>query len=228
MPSIIRAARRRARDYWQIDGLPRIIDGLSTLIIGVLFLFMRRSGPWLALLGCIAYGVKFLFELQGGQENLVNWLKAKVTYPRSGYVDSLGETRPWETGDIPLAHKSVSKMPPQNRSWMRRIAGIGLIMLFGAFLFCWGAVFFVGTPLICITAGTLTAALAVTVNRWRNSLPWLSAVGWILIGFALANWGFARHQKILFLFLASGALSLLTGSIAFLLYMWRNPLLRAQ
>lgn len=85
MGSIEWSARQRARQYWQLDGLPRIVSGIFTVLLGaiVALLQTRANWPFLFLV------VLFLFEIQGGQKDIVEWLKARISYPRTGYVDAL-------------------------------------------------------------------------------------------------------------------------------------------
>src|SRR5215467_1593752 len=96
MASILAEARRRAKNYWEIDGLPRIVSGLFSLLFGVLFLWLSPSPFSLLLFAGMV--VLYLFEVQGGQQEIVKWLKTRITYPRTGYVDSLEETRPFGIG----------------------------------------------------------------------------------------------------------------------------------
>jgi hypothetical protein len=220
--STIRAARARAQDYWEIDGLPKIVSGISTLVMGTLYFFMLRneSAQLLALVGVIAV---FLFEIQGGQEDILGWLKARITYPRTGYVDSQGETRPLETA-FSSTSEAVLKVAPLSRL-RQKISSLGLIILFSALLFCWGNAIYVGTPWICVSAGALSSiCILLASHRRRSNLAWLTSVGWMLIGVALATWPVARHARVIFLFMGSGSLSLLIGTIALLQYLYRPPL----
>src|SRR5690242_2211429 len=91
MGSIEWAARQRARQYWQLDGFPRIVSGAFTVLLGAILALLQTRANW-PLLFLVVF---FLFEIQGGQKDVVEWLKARISYPRTGYVDALGETRPW-------------------------------------------------------------------------------------------------------------------------------------
>ena len=39
-------AERRARSYWDIDGLPIIAQAVAVLLAGLWFLYMNYSGAW--------------------------------------------------------------------------------------------------------------------------------------------------------------------------------------
>jgi hypothetical protein len=78
--SAVLEAKRRARDYWDIDGLPALLAGATTVLLGVIFLPLdsHRLGD-LVLVFCT------LFILTDSKRTL-EWLKTRITYPRTGYV----------------------------------------------------------------------------------------------------------------------------------------------
>src|ERR1017187_1883330 len=77
---------RRAASYWFVDGLPELLFGLALVIMAALVFLWRMYAPkpwirfdWLILaVGFILY---FLMERRG-----LDFLKSRVTYPRTGYV----------------------------------------------------------------------------------------------------------------------------------------------
>jgi hypothetical protein len=85
---------RRAAAYWFADGLPEIVFGFLLLIPGALVLLLETlhlhwQNRWLApgfieaylffyLLGCAIW---FLYR------PILNYLKVRITYPRTGYVN---------------------------------------------------------------------------------------------------------------------------------------------
>ncbi|HEX3587476.1 MAG TPA: hypothetical protein VH024_15850 [Candidatus Angelobacter sp.] len=81
--SAILEARRRARDYWDIDGLPALLAGAATVSVGVILLPAKSHLPWWgAGLTFGSFALYFLAESEG----TVEWLKSRITYPRTGYV----------------------------------------------------------------------------------------------------------------------------------------------
>jgi hypothetical protein len=224
MPSVILEARRRAKEYWAVDGLPRIISGLVSLIFGALMLIGRYDG-WniLAWMGIFA---GWLFLLLGGERDIVEWLKTRTTYRRSGYVDSTGETRPFDSDAVSqMQETSPRGLTKRPFSLRRTVVGVLFLMLLGAFVTSWGVTLVVGTPWICLTAGGLTGiVIFVTDREHKDSLMWISVIGWVLVGFALAEWRLARHIPIPFFFLAQGILGVLRGTATLLVYINRNPL----
>jgi hypothetical protein len=81
---------RRAAAYWFIDGLPEIVFGFAMLIPGLcLAWFPARGNPyrqnWWIWVGLIAAVMLFMVILLM-HRRILDYLKARITYPRTGYV----------------------------------------------------------------------------------------------------------------------------------------------
>lgn len=97
------------------------------------------------------------------------------------------------------------------------------------FLASWMAVIFAPAPWICVAAGVVTAIFVLAANRrHKDTSVLLYASGWVVIGIVMATWNFTGRQLFPFLFLASGMLSLLTGAISLLRYLYQHPMSRHQ
>jgi len=80
------SAGRRAAANWFIDGLPEIVAGLEFAISGVMAVWLLHQPLWFEKL--LSGGVLLLLILlvNGGDRKIIMFLKARVTYPRTGYV----------------------------------------------------------------------------------------------------------------------------------------------
>jgi hypothetical protein len=104
-------AARRAGRYWEIDGLPRISLGLLGVLMASLCLWMShihalfRHTPIFvfSLLIVVAY----IYLLDRTNSPVMRWLKARITYPRTGYVLSQSKN-----------------MGPYPESWIFALAGL--------------------------------------------------------------------------------------------------------
>ena len=78
-------ARNRAWQYWNTDGLSIMVFGFASLLQGIAYLWdhhERRSiGPIFLIVLSLWIYVDHLFW-----RKIVGWLKARITYPRTGYV----------------------------------------------------------------------------------------------------------------------------------------------
>ncbi len=79
---------RRAASYWFIDGLPEIISGLALALLGALWICFEwtRSLPWIERVWSFVAMLLLLTVLFGWERNIVQYIKARLTYPRTGYV----------------------------------------------------------------------------------------------------------------------------------------------
>jgi len=200
-------AERRARSYWDIDGLPIIAQAVAVLLAGLWFLYMNYSGAWgrhqseLASLVCIVAVVLDMIRKPGA----IAWLKAKITYPRTGYVARLEQ-----------------KVQPEGRGV--NFAALGFVCLLIGF---WAVALSVETPWICVAAGIVTG-LALWWNPVREKFAYLDILGIACVGMLAAVLLNATHsvfhlQRFAFTLTALGTLGLIKGIVTLLRYVQRNP-----
>jgi hypothetical protein len=83
---------QRAASYWFIDGLPEIVTGVEFLLwgaVGILGGLILLHHPKAYLPGWLAALVVFSMAVwPGWDRRITEFLKAWVTYPRTGYVQS--------------------------------------------------------------------------------------------------------------------------------------------
>ena len=77
---------RRAASYWFADGLPEIVFGLALVVFATLAFLWRAFAPqpWIDSDWIIVYAsmLVYLFLERG----ILDFLKSRITYPRTGYV----------------------------------------------------------------------------------------------------------------------------------------------
>ena len=79
---------RRVRRYWYTDGIGELIGGGMFILMGVYFALQQLLGQNSTLGGILQ--ASLILVLIGGMyvsRRLINALKARVTYPRTGYVE---------------------------------------------------------------------------------------------------------------------------------------------
>ena len=98
---------RRAAAYWFADGLPDIVLGLTLLIAGTAGFLWRIYSPhhW-AYDFCLVGGGIMLFLWK--ERAILDFLKSRVTYPRTGYVQPPEQSEP----SVNLISLSLSHGPP--------------------------------------------------------------------------------------------------------------------
>ncbi|MCX6629517.1 MAG: hypothetical protein NTW28_18015 [Candidatus Solibacter sp.] len=94
------SAGRRAASYWFVDGLPEILFGVLHLALGSIGLAwgFDIKNPWLN----VAMAAVFLpFLLLFWKDRVIlDYFKARLTYPRTGYVRPPGEPEPVLAGRL--------------------------------------------------------------------------------------------------------------------------------
>jgi len=81
------SAGRRAAAYWFSDGLPEIVLGLPYLIWGAAGLAWSLDiGSYRAFFAVTMVAMCGFFAVYFGDRKILDFLKARVTYPRTGYV----------------------------------------------------------------------------------------------------------------------------------------------
>jgi len=108
-------AEQRAWRYWFADGLAHIVFGAVVLLLAFLNFCLVRHGlsPQSAMAGSLAaFAVCSMVLLR--HRDIVEWLKTKTTYPRTGYVQAPfpdGSASPASLVTLSLreAHPSTSR-----------------------------------------------------------------------------------------------------------------------
>lgn len=85
---LLAEAQRRAKESWEADGLQTIVLSFPLTLFGVLVCLMAfriiHDGVLWTCVFLLVY--LFLILVSAGHREIVQWLKSKITYPRTGYV----------------------------------------------------------------------------------------------------------------------------------------------
>ena len=103
----LNSAGRRAAAYWFIDGLPDLAFGLAYLAVGTAgvirgFDWGNRGLKWSLAITWLVFVLMFLRD-----RKVLDFFKARLTYPRTGYVRPPAE--PW--GESAVQRLIVAKAP---------------------------------------------------------------------------------------------------------------------
>ncbi len=121
---------RRAAAYWFIDGLPEIVFGLVLLIIGIYPIVFHQPNVWI-LLGWIVV-VSLYFVILGKHRRILDLLKARITYPRTGYVRPPKDIPKTFDPNQEIVALGLIHRVDENTTWFRNHTFI--IFFFGSFL----------------------------------------------------------------------------------------------
>lgn len=215
------AAQHRAWNYWFDDGLPTLVGGFGCFVFGLSFIFDRP--PLFRLLLAAPYYVILLRN-----RSIIEWLKARLTYPRTGYA-----TPPYSSQDelLPLPDLAsvslhadparLAKTAGEQHERKQRMILV-LTMLIAAVL---------GTMLIdrpwTFAAAGIDLGLALWIMNGKDfRLSWIVIGAIPLIGFSLAIFppdALTPAHRLGYFATAGGLLIAADGAVALIRYLWRNP-----
>lgn len=199
-----RRAWRRAKIYSEVDGLAGLLQGASFVLLGLFLLYVgtRHSAAWL-----LAWGAFACFSFWMDREETLAWLKARITYPRTGYAV------PSEASPSPLARFPTA--PVDGKGPHRSLAAMAEV----SFAVLWILAFVWETSWIFALCCGLTALLF----WWeRKSPPWFS--GGLLIAAVLAYaLSLKRIPRIGLFILIIGTATIAKGAIRLIGFMRRHP-----
>ncbi len=193
----------RPRRYWNVDGMPCLAIGLLWMLWGgyILLMDMPLPRPWQ---GALAMGFLAFMVLPAWAANwMVKRLKARYTFPRTGYVE----------------------LPPPNAAQKVLAAlvaaGVSVAISFLAFKAKTGAWVDLTPP----AAATLLA-VAFLIAHARQKMPdalWLAAASLVFgLGATAARLG--TGTKMGCLFVALGLVSTILGALRLKAYLRLHPL----
>lgn len=227
-PSVL-SAQRRALHYWSADGFSTLVAGLGCLLIAF-YMFYSHNRRFTPVSFLVALVLLFAYVgLTLRQRDVVEWLKSRFTYPRTGF------TLPPDLPDESATYADLTMLALQEGE-SKRLVEAGRIyaarkrrmLVMATFvLLAMFSLMSVRQPWICAIAGVLTSVGLWIGTRKEQPLSWLLLAGFPLVGIGAAVFvgdhvvGTDRGAY----FLASmGALFFLDGSFALFRYLRRNPM----
>jgi hypothetical protein len=199
----------RAWQYWNVDGLPTITMGMAFLLQGVAYLWGHHHSdsilPIVLVVVSIAIYVDQIFW-----RKIVGWLKARITYPRTGYVAP--PPRRLSTDPALLSASELKQQRITKRVWI--FLALFLVLSF-SFSFKYGRWYFA-------IAAVVLAGL-MWFSDTKKKLPWYLPLPLVLCGFLLTvlptDWRDTQALGIV----TFGIQMLFIGVISFARYLREHP-----
>ncbi len=227
-------AERRSWHYWFEDGLSSLVTSAGCLLFAFFLLHpqQRPVSPLrtaLSLAAFLLYGVILLRQRQ-----ILDWLKTRITYPRTGYVSPpyfAHETE--QPRDVPVIRLLPADLTKQELSFRveadrrRRFWFILAVGLATAFV-----MMYLRNPWICGSVGLLLAAAIWFASRHEQQLSWiiLGAIPFVILytGFYLRHFSIyteriARPERMGYFLAGAGLLFFIDGSVNLFRYLLHNP-----
>jgi hypothetical protein len=112
---------RRAAAYWFADGFPEILLGVTLLLCALMGILWSLYGP----LAHVRELAAFLLVTAGfllyyfKERPVLEYLKSRITYPRTGYVQPPEEMEPGRRGTLTTLHLIPEPQPNENVTFFR-------------------------------------------------------------------------------------------------------------
>lgn len=205
MQSSFLKVEQRIKSYWFQDGLGELVGGGMIFLLGLYF----AGQVWLpeGSLGRALLQSSLVLLIIGGTfvtRWLVNRMKTRVTYPRTGYVE----------------YQASAKNTPSHRLFTAGIAlsVSALLVIFGRFFgtFNWMPGF----------TGLVFAVMFIILRVRANGAGRFYVLGTfcITLGMALSVSGLSMGYSLGLFYGLTGIASMLSGGITLLRYLRENPL----
>jgi hypothetical protein len=220
-------AETRSWSYWFADGLPQLLIGVSALLFG--FYFIASGSPSAStaasILSLVAFLIYLLLTVRAAQ--ILEWLKERITYPRTGYAASPYFAAGNNLSCAPALHltpvqdanaPAIAEIKRARESRNRRLS-LTYLLLGATSLAIW----FVNISWICTLTALVMAIILWLGTRTDKSISFLVVLGFPIVGFYVDTLKVAPHFRVGYFILGVGFLFLLEGAISLLLYLRRNP-----
>jgi len=196
---------RRIKRYWYIDGIGELMSGGMLLLLGLYFSAMQYFGSQ-SLAGVILQSSLILILIGGAfvLRRVVNLLKSRVTYPRTGYVEY--------------------HMDDKNVRWKRILTAaiaMGVAMASVAIARRIGAI----DSMVAVT-GVLVSAILLVKQAWSSGVRrfYILSAASLILGLALSMSGLANGYNIGIFYGLMGIAFAISGGLTLRRYLYANPL----
>jgi len=222
------SAEQRAWSYWFADGLPTLTAGVGSLLIAFVLLYSRHrpATPLTVatmLIALFLYGVVLLRYKQ-----VVEWLKSKFTYPRTGYVSApyFAEDNTLPLDFTTLSLQGADARRPSDVERVRADRKRRTFLVAALVLVVTTATMFIASRWICAVAGVVLAAALWLGARRDERLSWIVLLGFPFIGFYMTAFLFVRvsgPDRVAYFLAGGGVLFVLEGAWKLIQYLRSHP-----
>lgn len=201
----IKEVEQRVKRYWYTDGIAELAGGVMFILLGLYFGIQGYVGEN-SLVSIILQVSLALLIIAGafGVRWLVNVLKARLTYPRTGYVKY-----------------RVNESDAKRRRWV--VAGLAMVVAIASILL---VDTLRGLDSMVLVTGLLVGVIFIALRGKSAGLKRFYALGVlaILLGVCLAFANLPQAYSLGLLYGLLGLVLLISGALVLRRYLSENPL----
>ena len=196
---------RRVNRYWYTDGLGELIGGAMFIVLGLYFALQDFLGPDSTLSGILQASLALL--LIGGafaSRRLINSLKTRLTYPRTGYVEY-----------------RANEKEKRSKFVLAFLLAFSVAALAAAFV----GIFKSFDSMVAVT-GFIVAMILVLLRAKSSGLIRFYVLGAIslVIGLVISTSGLSNGYALGLYYASMGVCFLLSGGLTLTRYLHENPM----
>ena len=219
-------AKQQAWQYWFEDGLTHLLLGIAILSISICTLYPPRPRAFWQL-AIWAAMLTLYTALMLRQRQILEWLKTKITYPRTGYVQS-----PFDVTDLAASPNMIElglTAADERRAEARRllVAQRRQVSLAAALAVAGSLALLLIESRWAYTVIGVLFALALWALRRNEKVSWIAIVGLPILGICMTVFsvpGSYPPNRVAWFMAGWGGLFVLDGTIALTRYLLRNPM----
>ena len=196
---------QRVKRYWYNDGIGEMMGGVMFFLLAVYFSLQQYLGDESFIGGLLQAG--FVVLLIGGvfaARRVVNMVKTRITYPRTGYVE-------YRTNN-------------GNAVWMRILAALTAMTVASISIMVVRK--FDSIDAMVAVTGVLVAVILMVKQAWTSGLGrfyFLGAAS-LVFGGILSVSGFARGYNLGLFYALMGFAFVISGGLTLKSYLRENPM----
>jgi hypothetical protein len=196
---------QRVKRYWYTDGIGELIGGGMFFLLGIYFALQEVLGQNSTVGGILQ--ASFVLLMIGGvfvSRRLINTLKTRLTYPRTGYVEYQVDER--------------------GMRWRRILAGI-LAFVISALTIVFVRLFQFFDSVVAVT-GLIVALILVILRAKSSGLARFYVLGAVslVLGLALSLSGLPNGYSLGLFYGLMGVCFFISGGLTLRRYLKENPL----
>jgi hypothetical protein len=204
MKSNLSDVDKRVNRYWYVDGLGELIGGSLFILLGIYFALQGYFGPDSMLSGILQ--VSLVVLMIGGAfvgRRLINALKTRLTYPRTGYVEY-----------------HVNKKEAGSKRFLAFLMAFTVAALAVAFV----GIFKSFDSMVAVT-GFIVGMILVLLRAKSSGLTRFYLLGVIsaVLGFAISTSGLSNGYALGLYYASMGVCFLISGGLTLAHYLHENP-----
>ena len=222
------SAEQRSWAYWFADGLPTLTAGVGSLALAFFMLYSRHRPATPITIGVLLVAFFLYGAVLLRYKQVVEWLKSKFTYPRTGYVSApyFVEDPSLPVDFVTLSLQGADAQRPTDADRVRADRKKRAFIVGGPLLLMTIATMFIANRWICAVAGVVLAGALWLGARKDERLSWIVLVGFPFIGFYMTAF-LAVHvsgpDRVAYFLAGGGALFVLEGAWKLIHYLRLNP-----